>query len=124
MSTKFWESLIRAIEGAIYEILLAAIGGWYLYMAVLIGRHYLVMFETLSWKKVVFISIPKAIAISLFFAFFSYVLWGGPDESSAENLYNAQLTFFCVFIPLTIGCVLGWYDHVSEDTVNEKVSRY
>ena len=56
-------------------------------------------------RKVIFISMPIAVLIASFFAFYSYRLVVTPGETMAEAIHDAQRTFFFVLVPLWSGCI-------------------
>lgn len=108
MLIQFVEPLTSAFQEAVGElIVVAARGGllfWGIFMGKLLGTGF---FESPSWKKVAFISMPTAVLVASIFAFYGYKCVVNPGETKAEAIHDAEVTFFFVLLPLWTGCFWG-----------------
>ncbi len=115
---------LREVFGeALDNIITVAVRGgglfWLTFMGKILGAGF---FQRPFYKKkVVFISMPIAVLVALFFAFWGYKWVVDPGETQADALHDAQLTFCYVLLPLWAGCIWGMVSHPDEkqETKNE-----
>jgi hypothetical protein len=108
MFTEVVESLSAAFGDAVEGLIVVALRGGLLFWGVLMGRVLgTALFEPRSWKKVAFISMPIAVIVAAFFGFYSFKWVVNPGETKAEAIHDAEVTFFCVLLPLCTGCIWG-----------------
>lgn len=108
MLNEILQILGPALREATSEIIVVAVRGgllaWGVFMGKLLGTGF---FERPSSKKVFLISMPVAVFIAGFFAFYSFKWVVNPGETRTEAIHDATLTFFFVLLPLWTGCIWG-----------------
>ncbi len=108
MLNEILQILGPAFREAISEIIVVAVRGgllaWGVFMGKLLGTGF---FEQPSRKKVFLISMPIAVFIAGFFAFYSFKWIVNPGETRPEAIHDAALAFFFVLVPLWTGCIWG-----------------
>ena len=108
------QDIDQAFGVALNEIIAIAVRGgflaWGIFMGWLLGTGFFDDEEPYK-RKVILISMPVAVLLALFFAFWSLKGCVNPGETGAEALHDAQVTFFSVLIPLWAGCLLGIFRH-------------
>lgn len=108
MPTDLFDPLSAAFRDAVSDLITVAVRGgllfWGVFMGKILGTGF---FESPSWKKVGLISMPIAVVIAGFFAFYSFKWVVNPGETKAEAVHDAEVTFFFVLLPLWTGCIWG-----------------
>ena len=103
----FWTSFREALS----ELIVVAVQGGFLAWGVFMGKLLATgFFKEQSRYKVAFISMPLAVLPAVLFAFWSFKIVN-PGETRTEALYDAQLTFYYVLVPLWAGCIWGIFRH-------------
>jgi len=106
MATDWIEPLSTAFRGSVSDLIVMAVRGallyWVVFMGKLLGTGF---FESPTWKKVGFISMPIALIIAALFALYSFKLVINPGETRAEAIQDAEATFFLFLLPLWAGCI-------------------
>ena len=109
-----FDNLDQALSAVLNEMIVLVVRAGVLVWGVIMGRVLGVGFYDINkpYKhKVLLLSMPASILLSMFFAFWSYKGCVNPGETKAEALYDAQFTFWCVLIPLWSGCIWGLFKH-------------
>lgn len=114
LSTDSFESLRWAFREARDDLIIVAVRGAILFWGVFMGRLLGTGFFAPPIRlKVAFISMPVAVLVAAFFASYSFKWVVDPGETTAHAIHDAELTFFCVLLPLWTGCVWGMIYPVS-----------
>lgn len=99
------EPLSIAFRSSVSDLIVMGVRGALLYWLVIMGKILGTgFFESPTWKKVGFISMPIAVVIAVLFALYSFRLVN-PGETRAEAIQDAEETFFLVLLPLWAGCI-------------------
>jgi hypothetical protein len=108
LSTGSFESLRWAFREACDDLIVVAVRGAILFWGVFMGRLLGTGFFTQPIRlKVAFISMPVVVLVAAFLASYSFKWVVDPGETTAHAIHDAEVTFFCVLLPLWIGCVWG-----------------
>lgn len=108
MISEFIKPLSAAFGDALVSSFVVALKGGILFWGLLVGKVLATgIFEPPSRKKIAFISMPIAVVVSAFFAFYRFMWMVNPGETEADAIYDAEVTFFTVLLILWAGCIWG-----------------
>jgi hypothetical protein len=87
-----------AFVKAVSDLFVVAARGAFLFWGVFMGKLLLTgLFKSPSRKKVAFISMPIAVIVAAFLAFWGFRWVVNPGETKAEAIHDAEVTFSSCF---------------------------
>jgi hypothetical protein len=102
------DTATAALQDAVGTLATVAVRGGLLAWGVFMGKLFAIGFtDPPTRQKILLYAVPFTLAVALGLATYDYFLVVDPGESHRKALYGASKTFFCVLIPLWIGCAWG-----------------